>query len=1109
MYKQVLLFIFCVSNLYGQSMREAFERAIQQSILDGTYQEAGCGNSSRDFPHFNDGRACNSNNGYGTNGWQPASNNGGANAFDIINCTVPTTPVPACGFYRIPLALVIFENSAHIGTNYLNGAGFASLTDVDINSALVQLNSLYANAKIEFYEAVPRRRVTNADMYDFYTPFLGGPDPATAPNNGLDDDPETAAFDVPGIINLYFVGGLNGDHDASGITGYAPYPPSRNYSIMAYRALFGSTLFHELGHYLGLHHTHNNQGTGNDNPQFPPDDALNNSDCLTKGDKICDTWPDPTFDGCNQPSCVYKTTPSPPCGVLTIAPASGTNYGGGVSTILQRNIMSYNSFGSCRQDFSPCQYKKLQDVLLNCRNNLCDTAVSRHFNSTALNNVQSPYKEICVGQAIPTFTAKSACYNWYLVPTAGAPVATGTASFTPTAAQLNVNTAGTTLFYIEEVNAYNTACRQIVRVVVSPRPGNGINVADGTATVLLTGSGTETVTVNTTAAALAANQIVGWWLTVDNPISTSVTNQTTLNSALGSATVGGAVSSSTPNQVFEATVGVPATQLALGLDCSVLDPSKDYFLTPFVSGKRAAIADANCTVNFGPGGIGTFNGFAAKSRSLSAAAVTCRPASPFAPPTFTISFTVAGYTGAANNLGLRIRNGSCGGTSMISQTIAGNGNYTFTQANFAAGYDPGVDGFCIIAFENSGAGMSAATLTASINITYPGLPAINFPTVVYNNCLFGTPVQANCPNIIPVSVGAGCTSGSVNGVTGNSWFPVLDGSSKLIAAINPGTNNLGTVTVQVNDMAAVPLDGDNKHYLPRYWNFESSNFAGIASPFPSGNISVRIYLLDAELTAYNTAAGLSATAAQLNLTHYAGSNEDCNILNNNYSTAILEMINSGSIAATSYNTTSGNGYQLQFSLSHFSEIGASGSPILLAEAPILSFRAQAKDRTVDLFWSVNTDAKAAKFDIEHSVDAANFTSIGVLPVLSSDQFSFNFNHSAPIQGNNYYRLKMYSRDGAESYSKILNQAFDMQSTISIIPNPAQAECTLIYFSDVATENDLLEVYDLSGKLVFKQNAVSKEGMNYITLQTEMLPAGVYTLRLQQKTNSRVLRFVKE
>ena len=355
MIRPLLSFLIVISAtmiLSAQSMMEAYEEAIRQSILNGTYEEMGCGNGLRDFPQFDAGRACNSNNGYGTASWQPSSTNGGAVGFDVLNCTVANTPVSSCGFYRVPLAIVIFENPAHVGTNYLNGSGFATLTDTDINIALTQLNNLYANAKIQFYEAVPRRRVTNPDFYDFYTSFLGSNEPATAPNNSIDDDNETASFDVSGIINLYFVGGLNGDHDASGITGYAPYPPSRDYSIMAYRALFGSTLYHELGHYLGIQHTHNNQLTNDDNAQYPPQGAMNNSDCLTSGDKICDTWPDPNFSGCNNATCVYQTTPSPPCGVLTINPASGTNYGGGVSTILQRNIMSYNSFNNCRQDLA-------------------------------------------------------------------------------------------------------------------------------------------------------------------------------------------------------------------------------------------------------------------------------------------------------------------------------------------------------------------------------------------------------------------------------------------------------------------------------------------------------------------------------------------------------------------------------------------------------------------------------------------------------------------------------------------------------------------------------------------------------------------------------------
>ena len=1111
MIRPLLSFLIVISAtmiLSAQSMMEAYEEAIRQSILNGTYEEMGCGNGLRDFPQFDAGRACNSNNGYGTASWQPSSTNGGAVGFDVLNCTVPNTPVSSCGFYRVPLAIVIFENPAHVGTNYLNGSGFATLTDTDINNALTQLNNLYANAKIQFYEAVPRRRVTNPDFYDFYTSFLGSNEPATAPNNSIDDDNETASFDVSGIINLYFVGGLNGDHDASGITGYAPYPPSRDYSIMAYRALFGSTLYHELGHYLGIQHTHNNQLTNDDNAQYPPQGAMNNSDCLTSGDKICDTWPDPNFSGCNNATCVYQTTPSPPCGVLTINPASGTNYGGGVSTILQRNIMSYNSFNNCRQDFSPCQYVKAQDVLLNCRMNLCDTAVARHFNSTVLNNAESPYKEICVGGTIPTFTAKNSCYNWYTVPTGGAPVATATNTFTPTAAQLNVNAAGTTFFYIEEVNKYNLSCRQVLRVVVSPKPGNGFNVADGTSSIVLNGA--QTINVNTSGVALDANQIVGWWLTVDNPISSTATNQTTLNTALGSATVGGAVTSSTPSQIFEATTGTPATALSLNLDCSVLNPTRNYFLTPFVSGKKAAIADASCVVNLPISNI-TVGTAAGKRASLSIGGVPCRPVSPPNSPTFTITVNVTGYTGAANNLLIRIRtNATCALPNAAGGLVAGNGTYTFTQANFPAGFDPATTGLCILVFENAGnpGGMSTGNITASLNITYPGTPAIVFPTVNYTNCLFGTPVQINCPNNIAVSNTAGCNSGSVNGVTGNSWFNVLDGSGRIIAAVNPGANNLGTVTVSVNDMAAVPLDGDGRHYIPRYWNFESSNFGGIATPFPSGNVGIRLYLLDAELSAYNTAAGTTNTAAQLNLTHYAGANEDCNLMNNNYSTAILEQISNAVIASSTYNSASGAGYQLQFNLSHFSEIGASGSTVLLSEATLLQFNSTGNESSVDLFWKTNNVNNVERYDVEHSVNGYVFEKIGEIVVTDPNKKDFTFRHLYPTNGANYYRLKLISANET-AYSNVLSQNFELQQTVKLIPNPSKSETTLAFYSAPNISETAVEIYDISGKMVFSQVLTVREGMNYHTLRTDLLPAGIYTVRLGTGAEVTTIRFVKE
>ena len=1105
-----LLLFACLfaAPLLAQSRQAEYEAAVLRSIQDGTFEGFDCGHSHRDFPQQSHLRACTQlNQGYGTNGWQPASNNGhpsGA-SFDN-NCVVAAQPVPACGFYRVPLAITVFENPAHSGANYLGGTGFAALPDVDINNAITALNNYYANANIVFYEAVPRRRITNVDMYDFYTPFLGSNDPATGGNDGTDDDPQTAAFDRPNIINLYFVGGLNGVYGPSGTTGYAPYPLSRDYSIMAYRALFGTTLPHELGHYLGLKHTHHNVSTNDDNAQFPPEGAMNNGDCLTTGDQICDTWPDPNFTGCRNATCVYQTTPAPPCGVLTINPNSGVNFGGGVSTILQRNIMNYNSFGSCRQDFSPCQYRKANEVLRSCRNNLCDTSVARHFANTTVNDAQSPYKSICTGDAIPTFTALSGCYNWYTVPTGGTPVATATATFTPTPAQLNTSVAGTTFFYIEPVNSFNAACRQTVHVVVSPRPGSGRERSTLANSITLAGGSNDTARVETNGAALSTNQVIGWWLTEGSPISTTATNQATLNAALASATVNGAVVSATPNNIWEATgTATPPSFADIGLSCSTLDPTRNYFLTPFVSSKRAVVPDATCTFTL-PTVNTTVGGAAGRRATITAAGITCRPASPPNPPTYTIRVVISGYTGAANNLRLNLRtNSGCALPSAINIFIAGNGTYTYTQADLP-GVDLGTTGLCVLAFENGANGMSSATMTATLSITYPGLPAIPFPTVNYTDCVFGTPVAVNCPNNMPVLTAAGCASGTVVGVNGNAWFDVVN-AGRIIASINPRGNDLGTVRIDVNDMPAVANNFLGVAYVPRYFNIASSNFAGFATPFPAGAVDVRLYLLQAEIDAYNLANGSSTPVGSLTINHYAADLEDCQHSNNNFGTMLVENIPAALIANSPYSSTSGAGHRLQFSLNHFSELEISGVPVVLSQDMLQSFTGNMTSEGVLLRWWLRPMQLLRSVELQRAGVGGEFFTIASVPYLQG-QANYSYLAAQANEGSNYYRLRIEKADGSIVFSQILHFELPSQNKLSLLPNPIQSEGTLVYFSDGEYPQEGLEIIDMAGHRVDYMEWQSQAGMNYKRLVLRHLPAGVYTLRLMQGKNVRTLRFVK-
>lgn len=1133
---QRLLLSFCfacflLQNVNAQdppSQRAAYEQTILRSIQDGTFQPEECAHSLPSFP-ASQLKACPIlNTGFGTNGWQPTSGPGG-NGLDPA-CAIPAVPVPACSGskYRVPVAITVFENPAWPNANYLNGTGFLSLPDADINAALANMNFYYANANIEFYEARPRQRIVNVDMYDFYTPFLGGPDPVVDGNDGIDDDPQTAAFDASNIINIYFVGGLNGDHDASGVTGYAPLPSSRDYTIMAYRAVFGTTLYHELGHYLGLFHTHNNVGTGNDNNCYPPDGNLNNSNCLSTNDQICDTWPDPNFSAnsgaCRNVSCVYQTAPVC-CGVLTISDAAGTNYGGGSSSILRNNIMNYNSFSGCRTDFSPCQYRKVHDVLLSCRNNLCDNDVERHFASTVLNDANSPYKSICVGDAIPTFNALAGgCYNWYSAETGGVPIATGTSTFTPTALQLDVNTPGTTLFYIQEVNSFNTDCRQAVEVVVSPSPGDGQQQATAATSIALNG-GNNNICVTTVGANLGTDEIVGWWLTHGNPASALVNDQASLDALLGTATVNGAVATIAPNHVFISAAGSPLREVCVDLDCAVLDADSTYFLTPFVS-----LDDQPAPANFtaGPTVVGSAT---VPDTSETTILVAQLPANAtltavnmnlthqvlndlrmwlVAPNGAVVNLSsFFAFTHPIGNINASWVDNGSGYTAYNSACNAGGPCYTGnleSTGSFAPTDGQPNGTWKLYIRDGNNAGFTGTLNSIELVFDQAAQP-ITFPDVTYSSCVFGNAISLNCPNVVDVSTGLGCYNGSKVGVSGSVWHNILDGSGNIIAAINPNGTDLGTVTVDINDMASVLQDGDGRHYLPRYWNFESDNFNGIGNPFTNGPINVRIYLLDAELAAYNAAASMSATAGDLNLTHYAGVNENCDIMDNNYATGTTELISSADITTTAYNTGSGNGFQLEFQLSHFSELGAAGVSDALP-LNLLSFTGKAVNKQVQLDWLTDNEINTHHFVIERSSDNLTFFAIGEVAAKGGTiQNSYTFVDAMPQSGYNYYRLRQVDVDDKFEISPTVVVTFSNHSDISIIPNPIKEDFTLAYYNaDAAT--DQISVFDVAGKLVYMQSTQTIKGMNYLQLDIPNLAAGIYVLKLQQKTGLRIIRFSK-
>jgi PA14 domain/Polysaccharide deacetylase/Secretion system C-terminal sorting domain len=80
--------------------------------------------------------------------------------------------------------------------------------------------------------------------------------------------------------------------------------------------------------------------------------------------------------------------------------------------------------------------------------------------------------------------------------------------------------------------------------------------------------------------------------------------------------------------------------------------------------------------------------------------------------------------------------------------------------------------------------------------------------------------------------------------------------------------------------------------------------------------------------------------------------------------------------------------------------------------------------------------------------------------------SFSFTDEKPAAGENYYRIKLVSQNGAARYSEIVPLAFD-ESNWRVYPNPAQ-DFVELDLKSRANQSGRVEVYDAFGRVVLTQ-----------------------------------------
>lgn len=233
--------------------------------------------------------------------------------------------------------------------------GTGGLSEAQLVAALDKVNSFYQVAGLEFFIFGEIDYVDSDRYFDY-----------DAGDEGILAGPR----DVPNTINIYFANSVTSGSAA--LCGYAYFPGNPDRILMDNGCTTnGTTLSHEIGHYLTLYHTHGKTNNGT------TDELVDGSNCETAGDEICDTPADPNLTGNVNGSCQYTS--------------SQRDANGDLYQPNTENIMSYAP-QSCRRLFTTGQFDRSLSGYLSFRNYLISKAYNANF---------SPGQSVvCVGDEV-------------------------------------------------------------------------------------------------------------------------------------------------------------------------------------------------------------------------------------------------------------------------------------------------------------------------------------------------------------------------------------------------------------------------------------------------------------------------------------------------------------------------------------------------------------------------------------------------------------------------------------------------------------------------------------------------------------------------------------
>jgi fibronectin-binding autotransporter adhesin len=405
-------------------------------------------------------------------------------------------------------------------------------------------------------------------------------------------------------------------------------------------------------------------------------------------------------------------------------------------------------------------------------------------------------------------------------------------------------------------------------------------------------------------------------------------------------------------------------------------------------------------------------------------------------------------------------------------------------------------------FITVGSGVSAETFydldiaAATGNITLGS----NTDIVVLNNLNFVSNKLDMNTTGNTISVGTATTNGSITGFDNNKYvisnngeiiiytnsnavytYPFGDASNytPFELTLNAGAQTGAFITGKMTLETHPNIDVLNTfQYIERYWDIVPTGLS--TSPAPDYDVKYNYAAID-EVGSNLTYRPVKYSYTNTNPGWIASPGGPAGFIegsNASHNTSTREFIWEGISTFSSF-TGAGDGSPLPISL--------------------INFNAEPVNQHVLVTWTTASEVNNDYFQIERSQDAVNYQVVGIIDGAgnSNQVLEYQLIDKNPHMGVSYYRLRQVDFNGSfEVFEPVaVNFRGALGNIINVYPNPAN-EITTIQINTNENDRGVLQIFSVSGALVWQTAINTIDGVNAYKLDVKDLKAGQYIITVR-------------